>query len=110
MAAEGRWTPPGSRGFPPGIRPAAQPAPSKLTTAVAVSFGGPTQGVFPGGAIVGEMLVLPPFVADVEAGSHALPIAPTPSLLGVLIATQGATVSPAGLVHLNNALDLVLGL
>ncbi len=84
--------------------------PGHPLSAVAVSFGGPTQGVFPGGAIVGEMLVLPPFVADVKAGSHALPIPPTPSLLGVLIATQGATVSPAGSVHLNNALDLVLGL
>jgi hypothetical protein len=84
--------------------------PGHPLSAVAVSFGGPTQGVFPGGAIVGELLVLPPFVVDVQAGSHALPVPPTPGLLGALIATQGATVSSAGSIHLNNALDLVLGL
>ena len=83
--------------------------PGHPLSAVAVSFGGPTQGLFPGGAIVGEMLVLPPFVVDVKTGSHAIPVPPTPSLLGAVIATQGATVSPAGAIHLNNALDLVLG-
>jgi hypothetical protein len=83
--------------------------PGHLLSAVAVSFGGATEGIFPGGAIAGELLVLPGFVVDVQTGSHALPVPPTVSLLGVCVATQAATVAGDGSIHLNNALDLMLG-
>jgi hypothetical protein len=45
----------------------------------------------------------------VQTGSHALPVPPTVSLLGVCVATQAATVASDGSIHLNNALDLMLG-
>jgi hypothetical protein len=83
--------------------------PGHLLSAVAVSFGGATEGVFPGGAIAGELLVLPGFAVDVQTGSHAIPVPPTLSLLGVCVATQAATVASDGSIHLNNALDLTLG-
>jgi hypothetical protein len=83
--------------------------PGHLFSAVAISFHGATEGIFPGGGIAGELLVLPGFAVDVQTGSHAFPVPPTVSLLGVSFATQAATVAGDGSIHLNNALDLVLG-
>jgi hypothetical protein len=83
--------------------------PGHLLSAVAIALGGATQGVFPGGGIVGEVLVQPGFVIDVQAGNHAFPLPADPSLFGLCIATQGATVASDGSIHLNNALDVVFG-
>jgi hypothetical protein len=83
--------------------------PGHLFSAVAVSFGGATEGLFPGGAIAGELLVLPGFAVDVQTGSHAFPLPPTASLLGVCVAPQACTGAGDGSIHLNNALDVVLG-
>jgi hypothetical protein len=83
--------------------------PGHIASAVAVSFGGATEGVFPGGSIVGEMLVLPPYTVDVQAGLHAFPLPNDPALLGLCVATQAATVGADGSIHLNNALDVVIG-
>jgi len=77
---------------------------------VAVSSGGELSGVFPGGGILGELLIQPTFLSvDVAAGAHAFPLPPNPSLAGICLATQGGTVAGDGTIHLANALDVVLG-
>jgi hypothetical protein len=53
--------------------------------------------------------VLPNFLVDVQTGTHAIGVPPAPALLGVCLATQAATVSSAGSIHMNNALDVVIG-
>lgn len=83
--------------------------PGHILSAVAISFGGATSGVFPGGGITGEILVLPSFLTDVQAGSHTFPLPNDPSLFGLCLATQGATVAGDGSIHLNNAIDITIG-
>lgn len=84
--------------------------PGHVASAVAVALGGPTQGVFPGGGVTGELLVLGPYFVDVAVGVHALPIPPMPALLGLCVPTQGATLAPDGTIHLSNGLDVTLGI
>ncbi len=76
---------------------------------VAIGTGGPAEGLFPGGAIVGELLVQPSFLVDVQAGAHSIPVPSDLSFLGACIYAQGATVAPSGAIHLNNALDVTIG-
>jgi hypothetical protein len=77
---------------------------------VAVSLDGPINGIFPGGGLVGELLVLPNFFAiDIQAGAHSFPMPLDPSLFGIGLATQGGTVDGSGTIHLNNAIDLIIG-
>jgi len=83
--------------------------PGHVASAIAVSYGGATSGVFPGGGVVGELLVLPGYVVDVQAGSHAFPLPNDPTLFGLCVATQAATVAPDGSIHLQNALDVTFG-
>jgi len=84
--------------------------PGHLLSVVAVSLGGPAAGIFPGGSLVGELLIQPNFfTVDVQTGAHAFPLPGSPSLFGLCLATQGATIAPTGQIHLCNALDLVIG-
>lgn len=83
--------------------------PGHLLSALVISLGGPARGFVPGGPLVGEILILPGYIVDLKSGAHALPIPSQVSLLGVPIATQGATVAPGGSIHFNNALDLIFG-
>ena len=83
--------------------------PGHVVSVVAISTGGASSGFFPGGSVVGEILLQPEVIVDVQAGSHSMPIPNDPALIGVCVATQGATVSLAGAIHMNNALDVVIG-
>jgi hypothetical protein len=75
-----------------------------------VSATGPTSGAFLGGAVTGELLVLPPLMLlDVAAGSHGLPIPADAGLVGLCVSTQAGTISSTGTIHLANALDLQIG-
>jgi hypothetical protein len=84
--------------------------PGHVLSVLAVSNMGTASGIFPGGGIVGELLVQPSFYSvSVSAGSHGFAVPSQPSLLGLKMATQGATVDAGGQVFLANALDLVIG-
>ena len=84
--------------------------PGHALSFVAVSLGGPTQGVFLGGGFVGELLVQPNlFTLDVQAGLHSFPLPLGPALYGMIFATQGGTIDTGGTVYFNNAIDLVIG-
>ena len=83
--------------------------PGHVLSAVVVSIGGATEGIFPGGAVVGELLVLPNYLVDVQAGAHAFPLPSSVSVIGTCVATQAATVASDGSIHLNNAIDVVIG-
>ncbi|MDF1798413.1 MAG: hypothetical protein P1V81_04500 [Planctomycetota bacterium] len=77
---------------------------------VAVSNAGAISGVFPGGTILGELLVQPTlFSLDIAAGSHSFPLPASPALMGLCLATQGGTISGSGTIHLGNALDVLIG-
>jgi hypothetical protein len=78
-----------------------------LATFVGVGIGGPTSGILVFGG--SELLILPPYPIVVSAlGAHSTPIPPSPTLLGVTVATQGGQINTSGIV-LANAQDLVLG-
>jgi hypothetical protein len=84
--------------------------PGHLVSAVAIAPQGALSGVFPGGSIAGELLIKPAgLLVDIQTGTHVFPLPSTPSLLGTCIATQAATVAADGSIHLNNAIDVVLG-
>ncbi len=81
--------------------------PSALASVIAISTGGPTQGIL---TPWGELLCLPPFLpADVGFGLHEIAIPSDPTLIGANLCTQGATWSPsAGVLH-QNAIDIQIG-
>jgi hypothetical protein len=84
--------------------------PGHLVSVLAVSAVGPLQGVFPGNGFVGELLIDPTLLFyDIQVGAHSLPVPLSPSLYGLEIATQGATVDGNGFIYLNNAIDLIIG-
>jgi hypothetical protein len=84
--------------------------PGHLLSVVAVSLNGPTQGIFPGSGFVGELLVNPGFMTiDIQNGVHSFPVPNSPTLYGLQFSTQGATVASNGSIHLNNAIDLIIG-
>ncbi len=77
---------------------------------VAVSLGGATQGIFPGGSLVGELLLQPNLLMlDLQAGSHFFALPNDPSLLGMGFATQGGTIDAGGMIYFNNAIDIKIG-
>lgn len=83
-------------------------APGAFGTLLAIGVGGATGGLDLSGAVVGELLVLPPFAFDFAAGTHSIAIPADPTLVGAGVSTQGASAALTGTV-LHNALDLVLG-
>jgi len=82
--------------------------PGALASIVSYAGGGPTSGLILNTVIQGELLGLPPFLNDVAAGVHSLPIPPDCALLGQTLTFQGSTFQP-GLVLLNNAIDATIG-
>jgi hypothetical protein len=81
--------------------------PGDVVSVLTLGFGGPTSGaVFPG---VGELLVLPPFKSFFATGTHSLNLPLDPSLLGVCLSSQAATIAPDLSITFNNALDFTIG-
>ena len=84
--------------------------PAHPISLVVISAQSGTSGIFPGGIIVGELLVKPSgFLLDIASGTHSFNLPNDPGLMGLCIATQGATVSALGQAHMNNAIDIVIG-
>lgn len=83
--------------------------PGHLFSVLAVSNAGPLSGVFPAG-VTGELLIQPSFLSvDVKMGAHSVAVPSQPGLMGLTLATQGATVDSFGGVFLTNAIDVVIG-
>lgn len=84
--------------------------PGHALSVLAISNAGPISGVFPGGGVTGELLIQPSFFSlDIKTGAHTFVLPADPSLLGLSVASQGATIDASGGVHLANAIDLVIG-
>jgi len=82
--------------------------PGHAGSIVTFGLGGPLSGPTLNGLVVGQLLARGPFLLDVAAGAHAIPLPADPSLAGATLPTQGATLDP-GVVVLNNAIDATLG-
>jgi hypothetical protein len=81
--------------------------PGDLVSIVTLGFGGPTSGaIFPG---LGEALILPPYRSFFATGNHTLNLPPDPTLLGVCLSAQGATIAADLTITFNNALDFTIG-
>lgn len=81
--------------------------PGAVASVLVLGFGGPVSGIiFPE---FGELLVLPPFRIFPGTGTHSLNVPADPSLIGLCITAQGATIQADSSITYNNALDVLIG-
>ena len=84
--------------------------PGATGSLLALSVAGPTQGTFLTGSVLGELLILPPYLPPDFSpfGTHAVAVPQNCTLLGAQVHAQAAHLVGANWT-LTNALDLTLG-